>query len=135
MTRTNQYDNTRPMQKECTRLLLHLGQGLRRAVDPAEVYYLEAQGNTTLVRLLSPRTLCDRRSLGELMLLFKPHGFLRIHRSWAVNPAYVLEIRKREGTNFWELSFEPSIDTVLPISRACLESVWQIFGEKCGFRA
>jgi hypothetical protein len=40
----------RPMNLSSERLLLHLGRDRRRAIDPQDVYFLEATGETTLVR-------------------------------------------------------------------------------------
>lgn len=44
------------------RLLLHVRRGsqvVKRAVDPADVYLLEADGGDTLVRLRPPRRFRD----------------------------------------------------------------------------
>lgn len=44
------------------RVLLHVRRGSRvvkRAVDPADVYFLEADGGDTLVRLRPPRRFRD----------------------------------------------------------------------------
>lgn len=38
------------------RVLLHLGRDRRRAVDPEDVYFLEAVGETTLVRWVRRRS-------------------------------------------------------------------------------
>ena len=70
------------------RVLLHLDERTRRAIDPADIYFLEADGSDTLVRLRSSRRLRDARQLPEVLALFVPHGFLRIHRSHAVNLAH-----------------------------------------------
>jgi hypothetical protein len=47
------------------RLLLHLARDRRRAVDPLDIYFLEATGETTLVRRRSSRRLREARGLGE----------------------------------------------------------------------
>jgi len=62
-------------------------------VDADEVYYLEAQGDETDVRLRAARRLRDVRSLGEVMKELGPLGFVRVHRNHAVNPGRVREIR------------------------------------------
>jgi hypothetical protein len=61
------------------RILLHLTggtHGVKRAVDPADVYFLESDGGDTLVRLRGARRLRDARRLAELAPLFAPFGFL-----------------------------------------------------------
>ena len=47
------------------RVLLHLDERTRRAIDPAEVYFLEADGSDTLLRLRASRRLRDARQLPE----------------------------------------------------------------------
>ena len=111
------------------RILIHLADGLRRPIDPAEVYYLEAIEGATQVRTRSARVLVDVRKLGELVALFVRHGFLRVHRNHMVNLRRVREIRRRQVGDDWELKLNPPVNQVLPISRSHLEGVWQAFGE------
>jgi len=54
------------------RVLLHLDERTRRAIDPADVYFLEADGSDTLLRLRSSRRLRDARQLPEVLALFEP---------------------------------------------------------------
>lgn len=46
---------TKVPNQKLNRVLLHLGDGLREVVDPADVHYLEAQGEDTRVRLIRRR--------------------------------------------------------------------------------
>jgi hypothetical protein len=62
-------------------ILLHLGRDLRRVVDVADVYYLEATGQVTKVRLRSARELRDTRSLGEMVGVLGAFGIVRVHRN------------------------------------------------------
>ena len=110
------------------RVLLNLADGLRRVVDPDEVYYLEAEGGETLVRLRSAKRIVDLRELGEVAPLFEPHGFLRISREAAVNLRRIRDIRLRPSGRDWEVKLEPPVNKVLPVSRALLSSVWKAFG-------
>ena len=54
------------------RVLLNLSEIRRVPVDPSEVYFLEAVGEGTLVRLRSKRRLRDSRRLGTLIKQFTP---------------------------------------------------------------
>ncbi len=117
------------MSSATGRILLHLGRDVRRPVEPNEIYFLEATGETTLVRLRSSRVLEDVRSLGEISLLLAPFGVLRVHRNHAVNLGHVAEIRRRDGEADWELTLEPPVHRVLPVSRPCLKRLWAAFGE------
>jgi hypothetical protein len=56
------------------RVLLHLDERTRRAIDPADVYFLEADGSDTLLRFRASRRLRDVRQLPEVLALFEPHG-------------------------------------------------------------
>ena len=46
---------TKAEERVSDRVVLHVSDGLRQVVDPADVYYLEAQNEDTLVRLRSER--------------------------------------------------------------------------------
>jgi DNA-binding LytR/AlgR family response regulator len=100
------------------KLLVHLAGRRRRVVDAADVYYLEAQGDETDVRLRRARRLRDVRSLGEVMKDLGPTGFVRIHRNHAVNPDRVFELRP-SGSG-WAVQLEPPVNKVLPVSRGSL---------------
>jgi DNA-binding LytR/AlgR family response regulator len=97
------------------KLLLHLAGRRRRVVDADDIYYLEAQGDETDVRLRAARRLRDVRSLGEVLNEIAPLGFVRIHRNHAVNPGHVREIRP--GGTEGEVRLEPPVNKVLPIGR------------------
>ena len=111
------------------RVLIHPADGLRRPIDPAEIYFLEAIEGETRLRGRSSRALVDVRPLGELAPLFGPYGFLRVHRNHMVNLRRVREIRRRPTGEDWELKLEPPVNRVLPISRSRLEGVWEAYGE------
>ena len=63
------------------RVLLNISELRRVPVDPSGVYFLEAVGDDTLVRLRSNRDLRYLRPLGTLFRQFAPYGFLRVHRN------------------------------------------------------
>jgi len=119
----------RAMTLATERLLLHLGRDRRRAIDPGEVYLLEATGQKTLERLRTSARLADVRALGELLLLLAPFGIVRVHRNHAVNARHVLEIRRRSGEADWEVKLEPPVNAVLPVGRTYLKPLWAAFGE------
>ena len=102
---------------EKTRILLHPADSLLVPIDPSHVYYLEAVGGETLIRIRRSRPLKDVRPLGKLSPLFRRHGFLRVHRNHAVNLARIRQIRRRKGSLDWELKLQPPVNPILPISR------------------
>jgi DNA-binding LytR/AlgR family response regulator len=111
------------------RLLLHLGPGLRQAIDADEIYFVEAIGDDTRVRTRAARALQDVRSIGDLEPLLLPRGFLRTHRDYLVNPGHVRQVRRRPRGEDWELKLDPPVNRVLPVSRSALPELWAAFGE------
>jgi len=102
------------------RAVLHAGDGVRELVDTADIYLLEADGGRTLVRLADADPKVDVRPLGEILPHFEARGFLRIHRSFAVNLARVQLLRRRDVGRDWEVRLEPPVNRVLPVSRDAL---------------
>jgi len=98
-------------------------------MEPGEIFLLEADGDRTIVRTRGRRNLHDLRSLGEVLACFPEGTMVRIHRSYAVNPDRVTEVRRREGHRDWELKLEPPVNRVIPIGRSHLRSLWAAFGE------
>jgi hypothetical protein len=86
----------------------------RRVVDADDVYYLEAQGDESDVRLRAARRLRDVRCLGEVMKELGRIGLVRVHRNHAVNPGRIREIRpSRSG---WEAQLVGAAErTTLPL--------------------
>jgi two-component system response regulator LytT len=107
------------------RILVHLKDRRRLVVDANDLYYLEAQGDETDIRLRDARRLLDVRSLGEVMKDLGPAGFVRIHRNHAVNPGRVREIRL--AGRAWQVQLEPPVNKVLPVSRGSLATLLQAY--------
>ena len=110
------------------RVLIHVSELRRVPVDPKDVYFLEAVGDHTLVRLRSKRRLRDLRALGSLLKQFAPYGFVRVHRNHAVNLARIQEIRQRKGREGWEM-LESPVNRVLPVSQGQIGNLLKAFGE------
>ena len=110
------------------RILFHLPDGRRVPVDPAEIYLLETAEGDSSVRLRSRRQLRDVRRLGDLVELLATHGFVRIHRSYAVNLRRVREIRPVDGGG-WEVQMDPPVNRVLPVSRREAPGLFAAYGE------
>lgn len=111
------------------RVLIHTSKTERRVLDPADVYWIDADGHDTWLRLRGRRRIRDVRPLAELETLFAPHGFVRVHHDHIVNARRILRLRKREDARDWELRLEPPVNRVLPISRGYLDDLRAVFGE------
>jgi DNA-binding LytR/AlgR family response regulator len=111
------------------RMALRLDREERRLVDIDDVYYLEAEGGGTLVRLRGARTLRDVRRLPALLKLVESAGFVRIHRNHAVNLRRVREVRRQRDGVDWEVKLEPPVNRVLPVSRGSLKALLALLGE------
>ncbi len=120
---------TRAREPVVRLVLLHLGPGLREAVDPDDVVFAAAEGDDTHLRTRSGRVIQDVRPIGELARVLASRGFVRIHRNHLVNPAHVRLVRRRDGGADWEVRLAPPVNVVLPVSRGALPDVWAAFGE------
>ena len=110
------------------RILVHVSRTEHRVVDPDDVYYLQATGGETEVRLRSRTPLVDLRPIGDVAPLFEPFGFVRIHREHAVNLARVAVVRLQSDGRDWELKLKPPVNAVLPIARERLGALRAAFG-------
>ena len=108
---------------------MHLEDGRRVPMEPDEVFLLEADGDRTIVRTRGRRKLLDLRSLGEVLARFPEGAIVQVHRSYAVNPDRVSEVRRREGGRDWELKLEPPVNRVIPVGRSHLVALWAAYGE------
>ncbi len=101
-------------------VLLRTSTTRRVVVEPGDVFFLEAEGDDTLVRKRGREPLQDLRKLGELSAFFASYGFHRIHNEWMVNLQHVSEIRRRKTGPDWEVVMKPPVNRILPVSRARL---------------
>ena len=112
------------------KIAVKIEKGRIRLYDPAEVYYMKAEGDDTSIRTSRKRTYRDPRPLSEWEKELSDAGFFRIHRSYLVNLERVMEIRMRPGDpNDWEVKLEPPVNAVLPVSRQALK----LLRRKLGF--
>ena len=109
-------------------MLVRVRPGTWAVVEINDVYWLEAEGATTMVRLRGRDRLCDNRALGEVMDGVERLGFLRIHRQHAVNLRRINEVRRRSDSQDWEVKLDPPVNRVLAVSRGRLTALWQALG-------
>jgi len=114
------------------RILIHISRNEHRVHDPDDVYYLRARGGETEVRLRSRTPLVDVGPIGEVMPLFEPFGFVRIHREHTVTIARIRLLRLQADGRDWELKLEPPVNSVLPIARDRLLVLRRALGGSTG---
>lgn len=102
---------------------------MRQAIEGDEVYFVEAKEDDTELRTRGARVLKDVRPMGVLAAAFFRHGFVRIHRDHLVNPRHVRRVRRRARGDDWEVTPDPPVNVVLPVSRSALAALWAAFGE------
>ncbi len=74
----------------------------------------ESSGNYVTIRLQDGREKLMRATLAQVESLLTSHGFLRVHRSWLVNPAHVREITPT-GAGDYRVMLDSGL--LVPLSR------------------
>jgi len=109
------------------RVLLHLAASRCLAVDADDLYIFEADGDDTIVRRRSRRTLRDFRRLAEIVAAFGHGHVCRIHDNWAVNLRRIREIRPQRDGRDWEVVMQSPVNRVLPVSRRRVQRLLRPF--------
>lgn len=91
-----------------------------------EIRYVHASGHIVNAKTLE-HELRFRGSLGECAARLEPLGFLRVHRSYLVNPQHVVEIQPFfGGTHILRVDDRAGSD--VPVSRGYMPAVRRAFG-------
>jgi two-component system LytT family response regulator/two-component system response regulator LytT len=92
----------------------------------ADIRFVQANGHL-VTAATGEREMRFRGSLAECAARLEPHGFLRVHRSYLVNPKHVLEI-----TPFFSGTYTLRVDnrahSEVPVSRGFMPAVRRAFG-------
>jgi DNA-binding LytR/AlgR family response regulator len=103
---------------------------------PEEIYYIctsREKPNKLEVHLVQGGTLADvPGSMEDFQETLKPHGFLRIHKSYLVNLRHVLSLRTRYGdTDEYEVDLRGSKKS-LPVGRSYRASLREALQPQMG---
>ncbi|MBK6930075.1 MAG: response regulator [Saprospirales bacterium] len=79
-----------------TRIALHTQERVA-VVDIDQIVRCEADGNNTWFILASGEKVFVTRTLKQFEQLLGQHGFLRVHQSHLLHPAYIREFIKKDG--------------------------------------
>lgn len=85
------------LQQAESRLAIHHSRGIK-LVKPAEIDYVQADGNCSLIKMADGSRYLDTRTLKVYDDLLSPFKFLRVHRSYIVNLSRVEELLRENGT-------------------------------------
>jgi DNA-binding LytR/AlgR family response regulator len=95
-------------------------------VRVSEIRLVYANGHTVLAKL-ADRELRFRGTLAECAVRLEPLGFLRVHRSYLVNPEHVVEIEPFFGGTY-VLRLDDKGRSEAPVSRGAMAIVRKAFG-------
>jgi two-component system response regulator LytT len=105
-----------PLEEDDRRMLVRIN----------EIFMVHANGHIVLATL-ADRELRYRGSLAECAARLEPLGFLRVHRSYLVNPEHVIEIEPFFGGTY-VLRLDDRRRSEAPVSRGYMPAVRKAFG-------
>ena len=103
-------------------------KGANGAIDLIEsdaIYYLEAQGDDTLIRTKRKKPYKSVQRLGNLAKKLPAPAFVRCHREFIVNLNRVRELTPRNSRDY-DLRLDPPVNRRIPIARNRLEQIRKI---------
>ena len=105
-------------------------QGKKGTIDLIEVdgiFYLEAQGEDTLIRTKRKKPYKSVQRLGVLAKKLSAPAFVRCHREYIVNLNRVRSLTPRNARDY-DLRLDPPVNRRIPIARDRLDKIRQILG-------
>lgn len=82
-------------------------------VSVQDCFALKGEGNYTTLLLTNGEQLLHQDGIGAIMDT-SPNGFVRVHKSYAVNIKYAKQLKSAPGSKYWlEMAYQDSI----PVSR------------------
>ncbi len=105
-------------------------KGADGSIDLIEIegiFYLEAQGEETLIRTRRKKPYRSVQRLGELAKKLPAPAFVRCHREYIVNLNRVRSLTPRKSRGY-DLRLDPPVNSRIPIARDRLEKIRKILG-------
>jgi DNA-binding LytR/AlgR family response regulator len=91
------------------------------------IFYLEAQGEKTLIRTRRKKPYKSVQRLGELAKKLPAPAFVRCHREYIVNLNRVRSLTPRSSRGY-DLKLDPPVNRPIPIARDRFEKIRKILG-------
>lgn len=76
--------------------ILIKADGMHRKLLLSDIMYFESQGNDTKVVLATQESLISKSTITDLESVLASKGFVRIHRSFIINPEFVTAFNSHE---------------------------------------
>jgi len=89
------------------------------------IFYLEAQGENTLIRTKRKKPYKSVQRLGALAKKLPAPAFVRCHREYIVNLNRVRSLTPRKARDY-DLRLDPPVNRRIPIARNRLEKIRKI---------
>ena len=103
-------------------------KGADGSIDLIEIdgiFYLEAQGESTLIRTKRKKPYKSVQRLGELAKKLPVPAFVRCHREYIVNLNRVRSLTPRNSRDY-DLRLDPPVNRRIPIARNRLKKIRSI---------
>lgn len=71
-------------------------EGMHRKLSLADIIYIESQGNDIKITLAGNESFISKSKITDLELLLASKGFVRLHRSFIINTAFVTAFNNSE---------------------------------------
>jgi hypothetical protein len=113
-----------PRRSEALRVP-HEKEGRTLFLDPMAISAVRAEGHYTLLLRGTERLFCPW-SISEAEERLTAAGFIRVHRSYLVNPARVVKFERLKDGG--QCSVEGAEDMPIPVSRARLAELREVMG-------
>lgn len=114
-----------PPRPETALRIPHEREGRTFFLDPSTISAIRAEGHYTLLQR-GPETLFCPWSISEAEERLSPAGFLRVHRSYLLNPARVTRFERLKDSG--ECSVEGADTLRIPVSRTRLPVLREALG-------
>jgi DNA-binding LytR/AlgR family response regulator len=105
-------------------------KGADGSIDLIEIdgiFYLEAQGDDTLIRTKRKKPYHSVQRLGELAKKLPAPAFVRCHRRYIVNLNRVRALTPRNSRDS-DLRLDPPVNRRIPIARSRLKMICKVLG-------
>ncbi len=114
-----------PPRNETALRIPHEREGRTFFLDPATIAAVKAEGHYTILHRGTETLFCPW-SISEAEERLAPAGFLRVHRSYLLNPARVVKFERLKDSG--QCSVDGAEGLLIPVSRTRLADLREVLG-------